>query len=67
MEENNEESWKLQVQRKGNPPSDTLNEFYGGNSSLQQKIQQQNQTHHETQLKASRDVRWHCVDVINNK
>lgn len=53
-----QETRKLQIRRKGSN-LEVQNQTPGMNSSLEQPIQQQNQTNHETQLKASRDVRWH--------
>lgn len=54
------ETRKLQIRRKGN--SEFQNDNCGVNSSWQ-PLQPQNQTNHETQLKASRDVRWQLCCV----
>ncbi|XVF29760.1 hypothetical protein REPUB_Repub15cG0149900 [Reevesia pubescens] len=54
-----QETRKIQIRRKGSSPMEE-NQATGFNSTLQQPLtqptQQQNQTNHETQLKASRDV-----------
>ncbi|XVE80689.1 hypothetical protein DITRI_Ditri15bG0000900 [Diplodiscus trichospermus] len=51
-----QETRKLQIRRKGSSPAEE-NQVTGFNNTLQQQpTQLQNQTNHETQLKASRDV-----------
>ncbi|XWS09537.1 hypothetical protein CRYUN_Cryun40dG0093200 [Craigia yunnanensis] len=54
-----QETRRLQIRRKGSSPM-AENQVTGFNSTLQQPLMQptqlQNQTNHETQLKASRDV-----------
>ncbi|KAJ0028755.1 hypothetical protein Pint_35144 [Pistacia integerrima] len=55
-----QETRKLHTRRKGSTPEDQ-NQISGANSTWQPvtpTTQSQNQTYHETQLKASRDVRW---------
>ncbi|KAG4209747.1 hypothetical protein ERO13_A02G001000v2 [Gossypium hirsutum] len=49
------ETRKLQIRRKGNSPM-AHNQFTGFNSTVQPPMQLQNQTNHDNQLKASRDV-----------
>ncbi|KAK8307661.1 hypothetical protein V6Z12_D02G001700 [Gossypium hirsutum] len=49
------ETRKLQIRRKGNSPM-AQNQFTGFNSTVQPPMQLQNQTNHDNQLKASRDV-----------
>nr|KJB27607.1 hypothetical protein B456_005G001800 [Gossypium raimondii] len=49
------ETRKLQIRRKGNSPM-AQNQFTGINSTVQPPMQLQNQTNHDNQLKASRDV-----------
>ncbi|PPS19941.1 hypothetical protein GOBAR_AA00629 [Gossypium barbadense] len=50
-----QETRNLKIRRKGSSPV-AENQVAGFNSTLQQPTQLQNQTNHETQLKASRDV-----------
>lgn len=52
-----QETRKLQIKRRGNN-SEAPNQFPNVNNSWQDPTQPQIQTNHETQLKASRDVRW---------
>lgn len=61
-----QETRKLQIRRKGADPN-AQNQVSGVNSSWQQYGMQsthQNQTNHETQLKASRDVRWQLCNCV---
>lgn len=56
------ETRKLQIRRKGNSPM-AHNQFTGFNSTVQPPMQLQNQTNHDNQLKASRDVRGKIVSL----
>lgn len=61
-----QETRKLHIRRKGSTPEDQ-NQASGANSTWQsvtQTTQSQNQTNHETQLKASRDVRWQLCNCV---
>lgn len=61
MMENKTADIKLQIKRKGN------NAEVSPDANTSWPAQPQNQNNHETQLKASRDVRWqlcYCVHLV---
>lgn len=55
---------RTQIRRKGNNSGDT-NLTSDMRNPLQEATQTQNQSSHETKLKASRDVRWQLCNHVS--
>lgn len=56
---------RYQIRRKGNEPEDTYYQVSDVRNPLQQPAQTQSPSRHETQLKASRDVRCQLCNHVS--